>query len=211
MTLPNPMYNDPSAISAALPTPFGLVAQDVAHLTDAMRRAWARIRLADSPFPLIPKTIHDERAIAILYRLGLLSSSGLTDDGVVAFMMGGVPTLVQSPAASPGPGGYWMDAIIADRSALPLASLEPQRYRLALADALQAWATGRASIHYPRRWWRAARRFIASGGVVPQPRAQTIQLLWPSCAMTLDRAVLVVGPPLGRVGDAGSARPSTAV
>lgn len=178
---PNQNYSSPLTIAAA----------DIPALTNGMRRVWARVRISDTPFGA-PRDDWERRGQLILTRMGLLGNSGMTDEGMQAFVCRVVPTLAWALAPCPESNSGWLDAVTLPMHVAPCTALPQDWFRIGLANALLSSAGVPRPSTIRRNWFEAARHWVMAGGVVDGLRVQAIHGLWPCSTLRLARAVRVV-------------------
>ena len=189
-----------SKMSAQWPTPIPIAAAQVAQLTDAMRCIWARVRSSEGTVvDWIRGDIWFVRAAIILYRMGLLSDNGVTDDGFAAVVCGSVPTLAESLKEGPGVGAAYLDAALVSRVAAPIGALPGRQYRIGMSIALRATELRhRPAAKRAAQWRAAARLWLRDGGVLRGHRMRAMAHLWPDAGHMLERAVMIVGAGVGK-------------
>jgi hypothetical protein len=181
-------------IDASVSNPIGLVSPDVVPLSKALRRVFLKIMVSGDPLAL-PNSmdIHSRRALALLYRAGILTASGMTSDGFAALLLDTIPVLTESAAPSPGRGARWLDLALLYRPAVPVAAptLKTEEYRRLLGWLL-AKDAGETDPAMYAAWLAAARRHRQRSPIIPYNRSRAVYHLWPGGPAPLEMAVLVV-------------------
>lgn len=186
-------------LDASVPTPIGITSQDVIPLSRALCRVYfASIDNGDPLAAPAEMDVHTRRAFALLYRAGVLATSGISADGFAGVMLDTMPVLTGSAALPPGPGARWLDLAMLYRPAVPATVLAKKTtYHRLLAHLLRKDDAHTAPSAYAS-WLALARRQRRVRPIVMYHRSRAVYNLWPGGPEPLERAVLLVDGVVGQ-------------
>jgi len=190
---------DLAKLDASVPHPIGITSEDVIPLGRALCRVYfGGIDNGDPLTGPVEMDIHTRRAFALLYRAGVLTTSGMSADGFAAVMLDTMPVLTGSAAPPPGPGARWLDLAMLYRPAVPTTVLaKATEYHRLLTHLLRRDDADTAPSAYAA-WLALARRQRRVRPIVTYHRSRAVYHLWPGGPEPLERAVLLVGGVAGR-------------